>query len=122
MGDEGHMENSHWGLGGRERTSQQVTRCILHFSQDLLSFNLFTKLNLKNKVLKPGNWLFAFDVNEDIITSFILQQIRCCYYSAEMVAFTSLKIRFHITLCTVWCFMNSGQNLRDFPPRLPKCP
>lgn len=107
MGGRGHMENSHWGLGGRERTSQQVTRCILHFSQDLLSA-CSAKLNLREQNCpKPGNWLLLLKCNEDIITSFPPQQIRCCYYSAEMVAFTSLKIRFHITLCTVWCFMNS---------------
>ena len=66
------------------------------------------KLNLREQNCpKPGNWLLLLKCNEDIITSFPPQQIRCCYYSAEMVAFTSLKIRFHITLCTVWCFMNS---------------
>ena len=56
---------------------------------------------------KPGNWLLLLKCNEDIITSFPPQQIRCRCYSAEMVAFTSLKIRHHIILCTVWCFTGS---------------
>lgn len=63
MGGRGHMENSHWGLGGRERTSQQVTRCILHFSQDLLSFSLFCQAEFKGaKLPKAWQLVIAFEV------------------------------------------------------------
>ena len=63
MGGRGHVETSPWGLGGRERTSQQVIRCILHFSQDLLSFSLFCQAEFKGaKLPKAWQLVIAFEV------------------------------------------------------------